>query len=175
MEGSDPVHITDIDAEVTDEEGDPIQWLTATVTSGFKSGDILSADTTGTNITVTFDADAGVLKFSGQDSLANYTKVLRTVTYTCGKDNQNPIDTPQRVVEFVANDGNNDSNKVISTITVVAVNDAPVNSVPGSQSADVNEILTFSQANGNKISVTDIDITWNDKSGCRGYTGNTFC
>ena len=44
-------------------------------------------------------------------------------------------------------------------ITVNAVNDAPVNSVPGPQNALKNGSLTFSPANSNLISVSDIDAT----------------
>ena len=45
------------------------------------------------------------------------------------------------------------------TITVNAVNDTPVNAVPGAQSVDENATLVFNTANGNKISVTDIDAS----------------
>ncbi|AFM28093.1 polysaccharide deacetylase family protein [Desulfomonile tiedjei] len=43
------------------------------------------------------------------------------------------------------------------TITVTAVNDAPVNAVPGSQSINEDTVLTFSAANGNAISISDVD------------------
>ncbi|MCH7410708.1 Ig-like domain-containing protein [Belliella sp. DSM 111904] len=42
-------------------------------------------------------------------------------------------------------------------IQVTAVNDAPVNSVPGTQQVDQNSALVFSSANGNPISVSDVD------------------
>ena len=42
-----------------------------------------------------------------------------------------------------------------ATITVTAVNDAPVNHVPGSQNATQNTTLTF--IGGNQISISDID------------------
>jgi VCBS repeat-containing protein len=43
------------------------------------------------------------------------------------------------------------------TINVTAVNDAPVNSVPGAQSVNEDATLTFSSGNGNAISVSDVD------------------
>jgi hypothetical protein len=43
------------------------------------------------------------------------------------------------------------------TITVSAVNDAPVNTVPGAQQVTENGTRTFSTANGNAISIADID------------------
>jgi large repetitive protein len=43
------------------------------------------------------------------------------------------------------------------SITVNAVNDAPVNTVPATQSVLAAQTLTFSTANGNAISVLDVD------------------
>jgi len=42
-------------------------------------------------------------------------------------------------------------------VTVGAVNDAPVNSVPATQTMNEDGVLVFSAANGNKITVADID------------------
>src|SRR6185436_14200738 len=44
------------------------------------------------------------------------------------------------------------------TITVNAVNDAPVNSVPAAQSTNEDTALVFSTGNGNLISVSDLDV-----------------
>ncbi|HEX8456410.1 MAG TPA: Calx-beta domain-containing protein [Pyrinomonadaceae bacterium] len=43
------------------------------------------------------------------------------------------------------------------TLTVVAVNDAPVNHVPGTQSTIENQSISFSEADGNALSVSDVD------------------
>ncbi|WP_313603677.1 DUF4347 domain-containing protein [Comamonas jiangduensis] len=43
------------------------------------------------------------------------------------------------------------------TISVTAVNDAPVNSVPASQTAQQGIPLAFNDANGNAISISDVD------------------
>ncbi|TRO42173.1 DUF4347 domain-containing protein [Pseudomonas sp. ALS1131] len=43
------------------------------------------------------------------------------------------------------------------TLAVTAVNDAPVNNVPGAQTAQQNIALGFNTANGNAISITDVD------------------
>jgi hypothetical protein len=42
-------------------------------------------------------------------------------------------------------------------VTVNAINDAPVNHVPGSQNAPLNGTLVFSAANSNLISISDVD------------------
>ena len=58
---------------------------------------------------------------------------------------------------YKANDGTQDSNVVTVTVTVTAVNDAPVNSVPGPQQTPKNTNRVFSAANNNPISISDAD------------------
>lgn len=56
-----------------------------------------------------------------------------------------------------ANGGQDTSVTQQFTITVNAVNDAPVNTVPGPQQVTENNTLTFSAANANAISIADVD------------------
>src|SRR5205823_7965797 len=42
-------------------------------------------------------------------------------------------------------------------VTIVAVNDAPVNTVPAAQSTNEDTNLVFSGGNGNQISIGDVD------------------
>ncbi|WP_208123114.1 hypothetical protein, partial [Cysteiniphilum halobium] len=79
------------------------------------------------NISGSFNATTGVLSLSGSDTLANYQAALRSVTYQNTSDNPNPL---ARTVSFVVNDGDVNSTAATSTITVTAVNDAPINIVP---------------------------------------------
>src|SRR5947209_5966711 len=44
------------------------------------------------------------------------------------------------------------------TINVTAVNDAPVNSVPGTQGVNEDATLTFSSGAGNAITISDVDV-----------------
>ncbi|MBL1378089.1 DUF4347 domain-containing protein [Zobellella iuensis] len=53
--------------------------------------------------------------------------------------------------------GGAQSDSTTVTLVVTAVNDAPVNSVPGAQSVDQDSVLVFSSGNGNPISVSDVD------------------
>lgn len=50
------------------------------------------------------------------------------------------------------------------SISVLSVNHAPVNSVPGSQNVYEHQTVIFSAANGNAITVTDPDIDWASSS-----------
>ena len=53
--------------------------------------------------------------------------------------------------------GNPQSDTKSVTISVTAVNDAPVNSAPASQTAQQGIPLAFNDANGNAISISDVD------------------
>ncbi|MBF0185980.1 MAG: DUF4347 domain-containing protein [Magnetococcales bacterium] len=46
-----------------------------------------------------------------------------------------------------------------ATVTITAVNDAPVNTVPAAQSLSEDAILTFNSGNGNLLSVSDVSDT----------------
>jgi VCBS repeat-containing protein len=56
-----------------------------------------------------------------------------------------------------ANSGVDTSAAQTFTITSNAVNDGPINTVPGAQSTAVNVALVFSSAGGNLISIADVD------------------
>lgn len=58
---------------------------------------------------------------------------------------------------YQASDGSLPSNAATVVVTVSAVNDAPVNKVPGAQTSGQDQPLVFSTANGNAISVGDVD------------------
>ena len=58
---------------------------------------------------------------------------------------------------YKANDGSLDSNVVTVLLTVTAVNDAPVNSVPGPQETPKDANKVFSTANSNGITISDVD------------------
>ena len=62
---------------------------------------------------------------------------------------------------FKVNDGLADSANATVSITVVAVNDAPINSVPGAQVTIQNIPRVFSAANSNAITVSDVDLGGN--------------
>jgi hypothetical protein len=58
---------------------------------------------------------------------------------------------------YQASDGSLLSNPATVVVSVSAVNDAPVNQVPGSQAVVQDQPLVFSTADGNPISVRDVD------------------
>ena len=58
---------------------------------------------------------------------------------------------------YKANDGTADSNVATVSLTVNAVNDAPVNHLPAAQSVNQDSSLTLSSGDGNLLSVSDVD------------------
>ena len=70
--------ITAPDATIVDSDSTALQQMTATIVSP-AAGDALSAVTAGTNIAATFSS--GTLTLTGNDTIANYQQVLRSVTF----------------------------------------------------------------------------------------------
>src|SRR4051794_17299160 len=58
---------------------------------------------------------------------------------------------------YKANNGTLDSSTVTVSITVSAVNDAPVNAVPVTQETPKNTAKTFTSGNNNLVSISDLD------------------
>uniref|UniRef100_UPI0035B489A0 DUF4347 domain-containing protein n=1 Tax=Zoogloea sp. TaxID=49181 RepID=UPI0035B489A0 len=115
----------------------------------------LAAVTTGTGITASFDPNTGRLTLSGTDSVANYQKVLRSVTYTNvrdydGLDNTDPA--------YVAYDAATSTRSIAWQITDANSDGASGSPVYGAQSsalattsvtiANANETPQVSNING---------------------------
>ena len=143
---------------VTDVDSTNLTGATVAITGNFASGQDVLAFANQLGITGNYNAGTGVLTLTGTTTVGNYQTALRTVTY------QNSVDDPStllRTVTFTANDGTN-TGSATRGITVTAVNDAPVNIVPGSQSTPLNTALVFSSGTSNQISVTDVDAETNN-------------
>src|SRR5207248_2052184 len=100
-------------------------------------------------------ADAAMV-FTG--TLASVNAALVGLTYLPAQDFNGPA-TLTITTDDQGNTGTGGAKSDTDTvaITVNAVNDAPVNSVPGAQSTNENSSLVFSSANGNPISISDVD------------------
>jgi hypothetical protein len=85
--------------------------------------EFLAADTSGTSISASYNAQSGVLSLFGSDSLADYQKVLRTVTYNDVANVPGPLD---RAIAFTLNDGISTSPTAEVAVSVTAVKMAPV-------------------------------------------------
>jgi hypothetical protein len=145
-----------LDSGITATDGDSANLSSATVTmtTGYVNGQDTLAFTNQNGISGTWTPGTGVLALTGSATVANYQTALRSITYN---NNSDTPDTTTRTVTFATNDGSLASNTASRTITLTAVNDAPVNSVPGSQAILENTAQVFSVGNSNLISISDAD------------------
>ena len=128
---------------------------TVQITSNYASGeDVLAFNNANPwGIVGTWDAASGTLALAGTASVANYQAALRSVTY------QNTSERPgtsSRTVCFSVSDGVLDATAATRQIAVTSVNDPPT-IVAQSGSTGEDTPLIFSVANGNPISIADVD------------------
>jgi hypothetical protein len=134
------------------------------------------------NLTINEDAGAQAVNFTGISAggesqalivtaTSNNTGLILnpTVNYTSpnatGSLSLTPVanQSGSAIITVTINDGGGTANGGVDTVvrtftvTVNAVNDAPVNTVPSTQNAIRNNDLTFSAANSNLISISDVD------------------
>ncbi len=135
-EDGGPIAISDSDFSITDPDDSYVESVTITLTDG-RVGDILNVNETAINalgISVT-GIPAGSLSADGSITLtltsdtantvtpADYKAAIDEITFDNNSDDPNTID---RLVTFVANDGNDDSATEELVIKVHSVDDAPV-------------------------------------------------
>ena len=150
-ENGPPVAIADTDTLIGDPDiGGAIASATITLTNP-QIGDLLTATLPlpGGITASAYDPVTGTLTLSNVASFADYETALEAIRFSAAGDN--PV-AGTRIIQVVVNDGINNSQPATSLITVVAVNDAPVNTVPGAQSVAEDTILPIAG-----VSVADID------------------
>jgi hypothetical protein len=115
----------------------------------------ISGTFTGTSITITNDSATEKLTLSGVDTLAHYQTVLNAVSYnTTGDNPTNYGNATTRTITWTLSDGapnvpDGGQNQTTTTLTIDAVDDPPVNTVPGAQSV----------MEGSNLSVTTLHVT----------------
>ncbi|MGH8625020.1 MAG: DUF4347 domain-containing protein, partial [Gammaproteobacteria bacterium] len=144
------VVVADGDAALSDADSTTLTELVVTIINPLDgTAESLSANTAGTSVTASYDPATATLTLSGTDTVANYQQVLRTVTYDNSSQSPN---TTARTITFQASDGIEYSNVALATVTVNAVNDPPVNTVPSAQSVAEDTPLALGG-----VSVNDAD------------------
>src|SRR5439155_6468874 len=109
--------------------------------------------TGGGGITATWDAIGGTLTLSGTATVSAYRSALRSVTYANTSDNPS---VAARSVRFVVNDGRVAGAPAARSLTVVAVDDAPVAGAE-SYSTDADAPLNVPATAGVLANDTDVD------------------
>lgn len=154
------VTIADVDLDITDVDGATIATATVTIVNRPDgTNEVLAATPSGTILAgdISYNAGTGILTISpgGGATLADFEAVLQSVTY------DNTATTPtagvDRVVNFVVNDGGDDSPTRTSTVSLQSGLPGPTvdldGNVPGSDFG-----TTFLEGSG-PIGVTDTDVT----------------
>ena len=131
--------VVDGSIPVTDADSATLVGATVRIASGFQSGDTLHF-TDQSGIVGHYDAVTHVLTLTGSATVAQYQAALQSVTF----DNLTNDDPTADATDFVrgiawqVDDGTDLSNLYQTLVGVAAVNDAPVNTVPGTQHAVAN-------------------------------------
>ncbi|PPQ16966.1 hypothetical protein CV770_23205, partial [Bradyrhizobium sp. AC87j1] len=160
---------------VSDLDSTNLTGATVSITGNFVSGQDVLGFTNQNGITGSYNASTGVLTLTGSSSVANYQAALRSVTYLNSGDNPSGA---TRTISYQVDDGqpaSHASNIVSSTVAVIPVNDAPVNTVPGAQTTNVN---TTKAITGLSISDADSDgasetVTLSVTNGTLSVSGGT--
>lgn len=120
----------------------------------------LSATTTGTSITASYNSATGVLTLSGADTAAHYQTVLRTVTYNNTADD---ISTASRIINVVATDpyGGN-SATATATVSIIANASPTITNGASVVLTGTNEDTTSSGTTVNSILAS---AGWSDADG----------
>jgi ELWxxDGT repeat protein/VCBS repeat-containing protein len=137
---------------VSDVDTPNLTGATVALTGGFTAGqDSLSVTNTG-SITGNFNTTTGILTLTGTASQADYQAALRSVSYSNSSENPS---TTARTIAFTVNDGNSVNNLGTATrsITVTAVNDAPV---------AANDLAGFVTSLGQPLTVPANGVLAND-------------
>ena len=158
-ENGPAVAIADTDVLITDGDSSNITKATITLTNA-QAGDVLAAGVLPAGITASIVGN--VVTLSGSATLANYQTAIRAITFANTSENPSTV---ERTITVVVNDGTINSNTAITTITVVASNDAPLaqddtNAVTedGTTTLNVTAANGVIQSNSNLLARdTDID------------------
>ena len=147
-----PVAIADTDTLIGDPDIGSTDIASATITlTNAEAGDTLavSGALPGGILASAYNPVTEILTLSNVASFADYETALEAIRFSAAGDT--PV-AGNRIIQVVVNDGINDSQPAISLVTVVAVNDAPINSVPAAQSAAEDATLSIAG-----VSVADSD------------------
>jgi hypothetical protein len=100
-----PVPIVDTaNLSISDINSSSLSGATITITNSLERGaEILSANTEGTSISANYNQGGGTLTLTGRDTIANYERVLQSITYAI---NTSILSEDRlRIIEFFVNDG----------------------------------------------------------------------
>jgi hypothetical protein len=159
----DPATAIDDALTVADLDDPNLTSASVRATGGWSTGEDELLVTPPAGITATYDAASGELTLTGPAAPATFENALRTVRFA----NSSPDPVPgARTFEFTADDGAGDGPAGARTVTVNAVNDAPIArndsaEVVQGEAVTVDVLVNDSDADGDPLTVSD----WTDPLG----------
>src|SRR5262249_42764498 len=107
-------------AALADPDNLTLANATVAITAGTFSGDgdALAATTTGTRITASYNSTTETLPLTRAHTLAHYSQVLDSVTFSSGANPSNSGSNPSRTLSWIVNDGSGSNNTVTATTTL---------------------------------------------------------
>ncbi|BDI15142.1 hypothetical protein ANSO36C_09440 [Nostoc cf. commune SO-36] len=147
------ITINDVDVK----EGTGILEVMLSVTRGL----LTLSDTTGLQFTNGDGLGNATMTFRG--SIDRVNQVLNGLTYLGNKDLNSDVQGEDNLTISTSDLGNRGKGNILKDektvkIQLTAINDAPINTVPGEQTVKEDTDLTFSTTNKNAITVSDIDV-----------------
>ena len=124
-----------------------------------------SGTVVGTNIAVSYDSVNEKLTLTGYDTIAHYNTVLGNVQYQATGDNPTNFGAnPTRLISWQVSDGSANvpfgaQNSGTTALTIDAVNDPPVNTVPGAKTVSEEGSVAIAG-----ISFIDVDAQTGDSA-----------
>jgi hypothetical protein len=152
---------------VTDANSDNITGATVTIGS-FRAGDVLTW-TNNPNIAGNYDANTGILTFTGTRAASEYQTLLRSVRYESTSDDPGTA----RTISFTASDQFNTSTAGTRSIAITALNDAPtvttsvgtVTYNEGDPAIEVDDNITVVDPDNATLASATIQISLNYQQG----------
>ncbi len=120
IENGGPIAVADVSA-IADLDDTNIESATITLTNPFTGDALTLAGALPSGLTAV-GAGTNQITLTGSASLADYQTALDLIRFDNPGDN---FDVTDRVIDFVVNDGDADSNIAQTTIEMIAVNDPP--------------------------------------------------
>ena len=148
VEGQGPTRIVDPSITLVDHDNETLQFVRVTITlPPDMHHEVLGANATGTNITVVPGCNGSELVLQGPASVEDFTTVIATVTYENTFAEPGDPSDMSRTIEFIVNDGKNESIPSFVYLSFGTINNPPFLDVNGN-SAGVDFATTFYEERG---------------------------
>ncbi len=165
-----PIAIVHTNATLTDADDTTLDELRAWITNP-QPGDVLAATEGATGLTATWDAATYTLTITGDQAVANYLTILKTITFDSTDDTP---DTTARTINIAVHDGNDGwAGPQTATVSITASNDAPALSLDADDSSGAgsgNYATTWDEAD-DPVALVDTDATVGDPDDSDWGTG----